>query len=56
MVQILSKIKVQYNKKFYPQLEERVYEKIEEFEVSDDFAKIIYNLLKEYTKKNEEIE
>ena len=53
----MSKIKVQFKKKFYAQLEERVYEKVEEFEVNDDFAEIIYNLLKEYKKKeNAEIE
>ena len=52
----MSEIIVKFKKKFYAQLEERVYEKIEKFEVNDDFAEIIYNLLKEYTKKNEEIE
>lgn len=49
----MSEITVKFKKKFYAQLEERVYEKIEKFEVTDDLAEIIYNLLKEYTKKED---
>lgn len=47
----MAKINVQYKKTFYVELEERVYERIEEFEVNDDFAEIICNLLQDYTKR-----